>query len=174
MGEQVLLFREKQRFTQFWLWVVILGVAAIFWVGFIYQVVTGNNFGRNPIAGAEAAILVVLVGIGLPLFFYRMALITEVYPGKVELRFSPVNFKPVQVELHLVRDFERVTYNPISDYGGWGIRFGLKGVAFNMAGNEGVKLYFYNRKPMLIGSQRASELFEAIRQAKEAGKGPVP
>lgn len=171
MAEKAILFREKQRFTQFWLWVVLLGIAAIFWTGFIYQLVTGYNFGSNPVTVLEAAILVVLVGIGLPLFFYRMALITEVQPGTIELRFSPLNFKPVRVPLHLVRDFERVTYDAISDYGGWGIRFGFNGMAFNMAGNEGVKLYFYNRKPMLIGSQKASELFEAIKVAKEAGKG---
>ena len=45
----------------------------------------------------------------------------------------------------------------------------MKGKAYNVSGNEGVLLHFYDKKPLLIGSQRAGELFEAIRQAKEGG-----
>ncbi|WP_187261704.1 DUF6141 family protein [Pontibacter beigongshangensis] len=166
MASQPILFQEKQHFTQVWLWVVLLGVASIFWVGFFYQLLSGHNFGRNPVVGVEAALLLVLVGVGLPFFFYKMRLVTEVYPGYIRLRFFPFHLKAVEIPLHLVRDYERVTYNAIRDYGGWGIRWGLRGKAYNMSGSRGVQLYFYNRKPLLIGSQKPEELFEAIREAK--------
>ncbi|MFT2008937.1 DUF6141 family protein [Pontibacter sp. 13R65] len=166
------LFQEKQHFTQVWLWVVLLGVAAIFWIGFFYQLFSGNNFGQNPIVGVEAAILFVLIGIGLPYFFYKMSLTTEVHAGYISVRFFPFQLKPLQIPLHLVRDYEKVTYNPIGDYGGWGIRWGFKGKAFNMSGNEGVLLHFYNRKPLLIGSQRPDALFNAITQARSIRREP--
>jgi len=34
-----------------------------------------------------------------------------------------------------------------------------------------VLLYFYNKKPLLIGSQRPGELLEAISKAKAMGAG---
>lgn len=167
MSDDIILYRERQRFRQFWLWVVVLGVAAIFWFGFVYQVLLGGEYGNRPVSDVQLAILFALVGLGLPYFFYRMSLTTEVRPGLVQVRFWPFHLKAVKVPLHLVRDYERVTYNPISDYGGWGIRWGFKGKAYNMSGNEGVKLYFYNRDPLLIGSQNPRDLFRAISEAKQ-------
>lgn len=164
---ETILFRERQRFTQFWLWAVVLGVSSIFWVGFVYQVIWGGGYGSSPVSDVQLSILAVLVGLGLPYFFYSMSLTTEVLPGVIRVRFFPFHLKPVQVPLHLIRDFAKITYRPIADYGGWGIRWGFEGKAYNMSGNEGVKLYFYNKKPLLIGSQRPDDLFDAINQAKQ-------
>ncbi|MDX5422610.1 MAG: DUF6141 family protein [Hymenobacteraceae bacterium] len=167
MSEKTILYRERQRFRQFWLWVVVLCVAAIFWVGLVYQVILGGTFGSRPVSSVQLVVLFVLVGLGLPYFFYRMSLTTVVQPGEVQVRFWPFHLKPVQIPLHLVRDYKLTTYNPIGDYGGWGIRWSFKGKAYNMSGNEGVQLFFYNHEPVLIGSQHAEELYEAILQAKE-------
>ncbi len=36
-------------------------------------------------------------------------------------------------------------YNPLGEYGGWGIRFGIGGKkAFNVSGNKGIQLTFIN------------------------------
>jgi len=166
MEQDKILFREGQRFRQVWLWVVVLSAAAIFWVGFVYQVLLGGTYGSRPASNLQLIVVFVLVGLGLPYFFYMMRLQTEVVPGELRVHFYPFHLRPVRIPLHLLRDFEQTVYNPIRDYGGWGIRWGFAGKAYNMSGNEGVKLYFYNHKPLLIGSQRARELYEAIRQAK--------
>lgn len=167
MSEKNIVYMERQRFSQFWLWVVVLGVASIFWVGFVSQVLCGGALGSHPASVPGLTLLFVLLGLGLPFFFYRMSLTTEVQPGEVRVRFWPFHLRPVKIPLHLVRDYELVTYNPISDYGGWGIRWSWKGRAYNVSGNKGVQLHFYNKKPLLIGSQRAQELFRAIGEAKQ-------
>ncbi|MCJ8164109.1 DUF6141 family protein [Pontibacter sp. E15-1] len=167
MEEQYVYFREKQRFRQPWLWVVVLGVAGLFWAGFISQVLFGAVFGSRPIADVQLTVAFVLVGIGLPWFFYKMSLTTEVRPGELQVRFWPFHHKPVIIPLHTIRNYIHVTYNPILEYGGWGMRWGLQGKAYNTSGTKGVKLEFYNQRPLLIGSQRAEELWEAIRLAKE-------
>ncbi|MCC9137963.1 DUF6141 family protein [Pontibacter silvestris] len=166
MAETV-LFQEKQRFRQLGLWTVVLAFAAIFWVGFVYQVLLSGTYGNNPVSDVELSVVFAVVGVYLPLFFYKMNLTTEVLPGMLQVYFSPFHLNPVRVPLRLVRTYEKVVYSPIGDYGGWGIRWGRKGKAYNMSGNEGVELLFYNKKPLLIGSQRAHELYQAIRQAKE-------
>jgi hypothetical protein len=166
MTQQV-LFRERQRFTQFWLWVVVVCVAALFWAGFISQVLLGDSFGHNPVSDVQLSVLFALMGIGFPIFFYKMSLTTEVQPGELVVRFWPFHLRPVHVQLHTVRDYERIIYDPIREYGGWGIRWSSRGKAYNISGTEGVRLHFYNQKPVLIGSQSPGELFEAIRLAKE-------
>jgi hypothetical protein len=167
MATQQVLFRERQRFTQFWLWVVVAGVAIIFWAGFVSQVLLGGSFGDKPVSDVELIILFALMGIGFPVFFYKMSLTTEVLPGELRVRFWPFHLRPVQIPLHTVRDYERVTYNSIRDYGGWGIRWSFRGKAYNVSGSEGVRLHFYNRRPLLIGSQNSQQLFDAIRLGKE-------
>ncbi len=168
---QEILFREKQRFTQFWLWALILGIAGLFWAGFIYQVVLGGAFGNKPVSDIQLSLMLALIGFGLPFFFYWMSLSTEVRPGMLQVRFKPFHRKPVQIPLHTVRDFEKVTYKAIGEYGGWGIRWSGKGKAYSMSGKEGVRLHFYNKQPLLIGSQRATDLFLAIERGRALGKG---
>ncbi|PKV66590.1 DUF6141 family protein [Pontibacter ramchanderi] len=171
MEEQHILFQEKQRFKQFWLWALLLGIASVFWAGFIYQVVLGGVLGNRPVPDIQLSILLALVGFGLPFFFYRMTLTTTVTPGMLQIRLRPFHLKPVRIPLHTVRDLEKVTYDPIREYGGWGIRWGANGKAYSMSGREGVLLRFYTRESLLIGSQRPKELLQAIAQAKTLGKG---
>jgi hypothetical protein len=171
VSKNIILYKEQQRFRQVWLWVIILGASAIFWAGFIYQVLLGGQFGNRPISDIQLVILFVLMGIGMPWFFYQMKLTTEVMPNELRIRLWPFHVRPVVIQMHLIKDYDQITYNPISDYGGWGIRWGVKGKAYNMSGNRGVKLTFYNRRPLLIGSQDAGRLYDAIKLAKELKNG---
>ncbi|GAA4444823.1 hypothetical protein GCM10023188_47280 [Pontibacter saemangeumensis] len=167
MAAPQILFRERQRFRQVWLWVVLLAVAAIIWAGFVWQVLLGNSFGSKPASDVQLVVLFLLIGLGFPLFFYRMSMTTVVQTGELQVRFWPFILRPVRIPLHTLRNYEHITYKPIRDYGGWGIRWGMKGKAYNMSGNEGVLLHFYDKESLLIGSQKAGALFEAIRLAKE-------
>jgi hypothetical protein len=56
-------------------------------------------------------------------------------------------------------------YSSLRDYGGWGIRYGSKGKAYNVSGSRGVRLELSNGKRLLIGSQRPEELSEAVAAA---------
>lgn len=63
-------------------------------------------------------------------------------------------------------------YSPIGEYGGWGIRNGKHGRAFNMRGNEGVQLVLRSGQRVLIGSQRPEELVRAIQKATGCETAP--
>jgi hypothetical protein len=105
--------------------------------------------------------LMILLGIGLALLFYKMRLVTEVRKDGVYVNFIPLSRQTV-----LFADIagcEVRTYRPIRDYGGWGIRYGPAGKAFNVSGNRGVQLKLTNGKRLLIGSQRPEELAQAVR-----------
>jgi hypothetical protein len=58
---------------------------------------------------------------------------------------------------------EAVTYSPLAEYGGWGIKWGRGGAALNARGNRGVRLTLRDGRRVLVGSQRPEELAEALR-----------
>jgi len=58
-------------------------------------------------------------------------------------------------------------YNPLLEYGGWGVRLGPRGWGYMTTGNEGVQLRLRKGMPVLIGSARPRELEAAIRAGVE-------
>lgn len=74
---------------------------------------------------------------------------------------------------NVVRAYAR-TYDPLGEYGGWGIRGGKgNNRAFNMQGNLGVQLVLRSGQKLLIGSDRPEELAYAIRKATGCEGSPV-
>ena len=77
------------------------------------------------------------------------------------IQFFP--FSQKLISFNNIKTCEVRTYSPIKEYGGWGIRYGKKGKAYNISGNKGVQLDFYEGQPLLIGSQKPEELAQAIK-----------
>jgi len=57
---------------------------------------------------------------------------------------------------------EAVTYSPLADYGGWGIRGWGRNTALNARGNQGVRMLLSDGSHILVGSQRPSDLVQAL------------
>jgi hypothetical protein len=96
---------------------------------------------------------------------YFMKLSVRVDDEALHIRFFPLVKRHIRLEE--IARWEARTYRPLLEYGGWGIRCGWKGMAYNVSGNRGVQLELANGKRLLIGSQRPEELAEAISQAKQ-------
>ena len=64
-----------------------------------------------------------------------------------------------------VRNAEATKYRPLLDYGGYGVRLGFRGWAFNVSGDEGVLVETKDGSRVMIGSQRPKELEAAIARA---------
>ena len=157
-SESTVLFREEQRFDQWWLWLLVLVPTTMVWYGAIQQLVLGKAFGDNPTSDTGMSILLVLFGILLPLFMYSLKLITEVRQDALYVRFYPFHFSFKHYPYTGMRSYKVREYSPLREYGGWGIRYGRKGMAYNVSGDRGVQLEFNDGKSLLIGSQRPEEL----------------
>ena len=120
---------------------------------------TARSGNRIAAAGMLVAIVVTLIILWL---FRSLRLITEVRGDGLYVRFFPFHFSFKRIPLEEVETFEAVTYRPLLQYGGWGIRFTRGGKAYNVSGNRGVRLNFTNGRHLLIGSQKADELTQAI------------
>jgi len=163
--EQV-YFVEVQQFRQWWIWLIVLAVAALQWWGAYEQLLMKRPFGDNPAPDAMLWVFFVLFGIGLPVLFVSAKLITVVRADGIYLRFVPFHFKMLRIALSDVADFSAGQYSPLLDYGGWGIRMGREGKAYNVSGNMGVRLELADGRKLLIGSQQALDFVAAIERAK--------
>jgi hypothetical protein len=162
------IFREVQKFRQRSLWILLLItdlLALIFFgCGIFTQLIVGRAWGSRPMPDSALVIvgaLIILLLSVITYAFYRMQLITEVRNDGLSIRFLPLTTQLIPFE-H-IKTCEARTYHPIREYGGWGIRYGRKGKAYNVSGNLGVQLELIPGKSLLIGSRRPEELAKAIQ-----------
>ena len=162
------LFREVQKMDQAWIRLVV-GFPVVFsWYGAYQQLFLRKPFGNNPVPDWMMLALLLVFGVLFPLLFYSLKMITEVRKDGLYVRFHPFNFSFRFFPFKTIQSYEVMTYSPIRDYGGWGIRHGLKGTAYNAKGNRGVLFEFAEGskvKKLMIGSQIPERLFEAVRRA---------
>lgn len=137
-------FREVQRFRQLWLWSLLavslapLVVLGPFWIAFALLV-----------AG----------------FVWSFRLTTEVRPDGLYVKFWPFHLSFRHVHWSEMETVEAVTYRPIREYGGWGIRWTPGKLAYNVSGSQGVRIEREDGHELLVGSRREYDLARAIRDA---------
>ncbi len=154
-------FAEVQRFRQPWLIAVLLVPLLIISYGAYEQLILGHSWGRHPASNQVIAVIWMAMAL-FDLWFLNLKMVTEVSERELTAQFIPL-WKKRRIPLDQIRRFQVVTYNPLRDYGGWGIRRGLKGWCYNVRGNRGVQLELPHQS-LLIGSQQPEALAEAIRQ----------
>ena len=74
----------------------------------------------------------------------------------------------VQIPFSEIAHAEAVSYRPVRDYGGWGIRGLGRRRALNTRGNQGVLITRADGSTILVGSQKPRELLAAL------ARGGVP
>lgn len=158
-------YKEEQRFTQFWIWLIMAFIGGLWIWQVVQQIFMGIPFGNNP----APDIVVILMGIfplgGILLFRY-LTLKTIIDDEGVHYRFSPFQKKGKVIKLADILRYEVKEYSPIKDYGGWGIRWGLgkNGTAYNVSGNKGVLFEMKNNKRFMLGTQHPDSIGSAMEK----------
>jgi hypothetical protein len=153
-------FHESQRFHG-----AILGLlVAAFVVVVVVTIV-------EVVAGRPAEVWLVVVG---PLVVLVVALLLSLSHLDVDVTDEglTIAFRYVwparRIAFSEIVGLEVRHYDPLLEYGGWGVRLGPKGWGYMTNGNEGVQLRLRKGIPVLIGSTRPRELEAAIRAGVEA------
>ncbi len=161
------IFREVQKMNQLWVWIVVAIPVVITWYGAYQQLLLRKPFGNNPAPDWIMILLFIVFGVLFPVFFRSIKLVTEVRKDGLYVRFYPLHFSFKSIPFDTIQSYEVKTYNPLRDYGGWGIRYGSKGKAYTIEGNRGVVFEFLERgkvKKLMIGSQSPEKISEFIRR----------
>ena len=160
-------FRETQYFRQKWLWAIIIFFPAFSLYGIYEQIIMGNPIGDKPISDNGLIWFTILIGVGLPLLFYIIQLKTRVSEEGLHYQFFPIHLKERTIPFKDIESFKARKYSPLKEFGGWGIRFGFEGKAYNVSGEEGLQLVLKNKRKVLFGSRKAKELEKAMKKASK-------
>lgn len=158
-----MLFKEEQRFNQWWLWLILIGINLIPAYGIYQQIFKGQAFGNHPLS--DTGLIVLQIFLLLFLWAFRQlrlkTLINEEY---IAFKFFPFADKTIL--------WSEVKSARIVDYGfvgGWGVRLTSKyGTVYNTSGQMGLLLELKKGKKICIGTQRPEELSRLIEKRKEA------
>ncbi len=153
-------FSENQRFRQLWLRSTIMIPILVPLFVLIYRM--SNS---RPIPDLSVLVSAITFGIALFILFSIMELRTRVTQSAIYVMFFPFHTKWLRFPIEEVASFSSIKYNPIIEYGGWGIRFGVNGKVYNVSGILGVRLVFKNDKKLLIGSRVPDQFAAAIQNA---------
>ncbi len=167
----VVVYREEQNFD--WRVYAVAALAE----GFVGLTLAWfSRGGHIPGAGGsfnELALgLLAIAGLCLPplIVVGLLRMTTEVTPTDLRVWFGWIPTYRRFVAVGTIRRIEVVTYRPLLDYGGWGIRTGRDGErVLNARGNRGVRLELIDGSRLLIGSQRPEALANAIEDALRPG-----
>lgn len=173
-----ILFQEDQKFTRTWIAVLVYGITiiniAVFGYGFTQQILLGKTWGNTPMSDSALILTFILVlGIfaGLLVLLHRAALITIIHEEGINFKFPPFFLNERLIPKDEISQIGVRQYNPILEYGGWGVRIGLgKGKAYNVKGNLGIQLHLKNGKKILIGTQKKDQAEWAIIKMMESDK----
>ncbi len=154
-------FTEEQKFTQWWLWIILIGIGVlpIFpvfkQVSNEVEVVSENSFGF-------AFIIFSVIIYGLIALFLVVKLKTEINQNEIRMSFFP--FVKKQVGWSEIKTAEVVNYGFV---GGWGIRLGTAyGTVYNIKGNKGLAIELTNGKKFLIGTQKETEMKKMVEEIR--------
>ena len=148
-----LIFKEKQKFTQKWLCLILIILPLLITISPI-------DLSSDP----KLSYLIILMSLSPMILFYFIELRVMLSNKGLQYQFFPFHLKSYTIKLDEITSFEELTYSPIKDYGGWGIRYWFKGKAYNVSGNKGVKIYLKNGKNILFGSKKSNELALVLEQ----------
>lgn len=146
------LFTEKQRFNQWWLWVLLI-ISSVAPVIILYKEFTSST----STSGSLSALIILFLVIVL---FVVLKMKTTITQKNIQLVYFPFVWKTINIDD--IASMEVINYGFV---GGWGIRLWTSyGTVYNVRGNKGLHIKLKNGKQLVIGTQKPEELENVVEQ----------
>lgn len=179
---QKIYYKEEQRFRQWWTWILLIVLCVVtvipLWTGLYRQVSAGIPYGDRPAGDAELAAITTFVTLlmgGILWLFSAMKLQVEISDNGLRFRYPPLVRKWREIGKDEIVRYEVGKYNPVVDYGGWGIRIGFlkRKKAYNVSGNLGLHLSLISGRTILLGTRRPQAVAAAMEKLIAGGTHPI-
>lgn len=119
-----------------------------------------------------AVLICILPVILIMALFFLMNLKTVINQKSINIQFFPFIREP---KVFLWKDIQKIElkkYQPMVEYGGYGIRGLGDDKAYNIQGDIGLKLYFKDGKKLMLGTQKPNEINKIVREICQMQKIP--
>ena len=150
-------FQETQRFRQFWIWALILGISG-FSISSLFLLEDKEPLTLGDLAFPLGMILL------LNILFLSFTLTTRIEANSLSYRFFPFTrwrtFRFEEIEA-----LDLIEYNGLWEYGGWGIKWNGDTWSYTTGGKWGIIIKTTNKK-FLLGTQKPEEVRQVINEFK--------
>jgi hypothetical protein len=160
-----IVFTERQRFRQIWIWFILIGINGLCIYAIVACIIGEQQISNRPV---NNTVLFVALGLTVLLtaLFFTLRLDTEIKQDGIYVRFFPFHLAFRKYSRDEISKIFLRQYNPIKEYGGWGVRAGLfgKGKALNVSGHMGIQIVLTNGTRLLIGTNKPDEAKKVLQQ----------
>lgn len=151
------VFKEEQRFTQTWL-IVLIGFSIFIPIILVTKEYLKENTNMST---TEFVLTMGLILLSVA-FIFTFKLTTRIDEKGIHYRFFPFHFSLKTIFWNNITKAYVRNYNPIGEYGGWGLKGGFpiskkNGKSVSISGSIGIQLILKNNKKLLIGTQKENE-----------------
>ena len=158
------VFKETQRFTQSWLLIVVGGVTVFGFYTIFKEYYKVKDTASNDELFSLAFPVIILILVVLLFIFIKLE--TKIDETGIYYQFFPFHLRLKKISWNELEDIQVRKYNPVMEYGGWGIRGlsrkGRRGMAFNISGNMGIQLILKDGGRLLLGTKIPEKAKETI------------
>ncbi|MEX0995633.1 MAG: hypothetical protein WDZ45_01135 [Flavobacteriaceae bacterium] len=155
-------FKETQRFDQKWL-LILMAVVLLVTLIPIFLILQEETTSSSALIASSVGFFTILL---VSLFLYLLKLETGIDHHGIHYRFYPV-IRQKTIPWNEISECYVRKYSPLKEYGGWGIRWGFNGRAYNVKGNKGIQVVLKSGKKILFGTQKENEAKNVIQSYKE-------
>lgn len=146
-------FKEEQKFRSVWIY-FILAVTSI-----VILWLARNDYDLKPLH-----LTIVLSPILIVIYLVEFSkLFTSISKDGISYRFKPYQRSTKFIPWDEIKSIEVKKYNPIRDYGGWGVRVGKAGKGYNTRGNMGIFIQTSDQKTLMLGTQQPEAVQRVIK-----------
>ena len=149
-------------------------VHSLIWIIFLAALVplfelaegnVGSSEGAMPVG---VAVLCLSLGFGIPSLFYLLMgqLRTRVTGEEIDMRWGFAEVIKKKIPFEKIEGAEAVTYSPIREFGGWGIRVGAnKKKGWTICGNRALVLNLKDGARFYLGSDKPERILQWVQSA---------
>ncbi len=157
------IFKEEQTYRGTWVIYLILMLEIPTLVLVATLVLTSETDQKEGIIGL---IFVLFIMTTAMVFIFNLKLTTRIDSNGIHFRYFPF-IKWRSIPKAQIRSAEVISFSPLTDHGGWGIKGNSSTKAYTVIGDKGLKLDINEKKKIVIGTQKPKELSEFIENWME-------
>ena len=166
-----LIFSEEQSFRQSFVpWIMLASILVMlsgFGASWYHEFQAGNYVNqaeRHELIWSSVIAFVVMTTVFL--FILSLKLIVEIWTDGIRYSFSPLTRKTKHIKKAEIISAEVAKYNPIVEFGGWGVRKRLfsRKTAYNIRGRVGLRVHLKDGRQIVFGTQKEIELRRAVEK----------
>ncbi len=155
------VYQEESRWPG-WVWLLLWGVVA--------GTLLGLRMDPTP-SPDQHWVLLLVVAIPVLFWFFVGRLHVVVTESSVRLRWGETGLLAKEIPFDTIEDVEAVTYHPIREFGGWGIRWGGQGKrAWTTGGDRAVRFRLRDGTLFYVSSPSTRRLRERVLTALELAR----